>query len=218
MRILLVEDNLALSQLLSLKLSKNYVFDQAFDLKKAYYFLDTTNYDLLIIDLILPDGSGLDLCDYLKQNKISLPILFLTSESDMKQKITCLEIGQTDYLIKPFNLEELFIRIKMLLYKQSNNFEGMLRCGDIKLNPTTHQVFYGDVEVKLNKKEFLLLELLLQHNHQVLSKATLAEKIWQDDEIIFGNSIETTISSLRRKIRKDLIKTIKGVGYSINSH
>ncbi|HPS40690.1 MAG TPA: response regulator transcription factor [Candidatus Woesebacteria bacterium] len=216
MRILLVEDNLALSDLIKHKLCKFHIIDASYDLQMAHYFLDTKSYDLLILDLILPDGSGCELCDYLKENKIALPILFLTASVDVKQKISCLRQGD-DYLVKPFNIQELEVRVKILLSKISSQEAKHLKNTNFELNQLTHQAYFNGKEMKLNRKEFLLLELFLKNGHRVLSKTTLAEKIWQKDDVVFGNTIETTIANLRRKSNKNLIKTVKGVGYVINS-
>src|SRR5688572_5012741 len=144
MRILVIEDNLALSNLLASKLRKNYIVDQAFGLAKAYYFLDTRDYDALILDLVLPDGHGLEVCQYLKQNSISLPILFLSAEADMEQKIACLEIGSTDYVLKPFNFDELLSRLSLLLQKTSPSKEHSLQLGSLRLDSQKHRVFLSD--------------------------------------------------------------------------
>jgi two-component system, OmpR family, response regulator BasR len=217
-RILLVEDNQALAKLLAAKLSETYVVDLAGNLEKGRYFLDTHDYDLLILDLILPDGNGLELADYSTANQLLLPILFLTAEDDLNQKIACLSLERVDYLRKPFKLEELQCRIRLLLNKAKTTASSPLSFGKLELNSQTHQVYLDKQEVKLNRKEFLLLELLLAGSGQIFSKAALAEKIWPDDDAIFSNSIETTISNLRRKLGKNLIRTVKGVGYALNSH
>jgi len=215
-RILLVEDNLALSNLIQQKLGKFHVVDASYNLQMARYSLDIKSYDLLILDLFLPDGSGCELCDYLKENKIILPILFLTADVDVKQKVSCLRRGD-DYLVKPFNVLELEARVQILLGKISSQEAKLLKNDNFELNQFTHQAYFNGKEMKLNRKEFLLLELFLKNRHQILSKATLAEKIWQKDDVLFGNTIETTIANLRRKSDKNLIKTVKGVGYVINS-
>jgi len=214
-RILLVENNLSLATLIKTHLSKFHVFDLAKNLEQAHYFLDIKNYDLLLTDLSLPDGKSYELCDYLKENRITLPILFLTAELDIKNKVSCLQNGE-DYLLKPFNMLELEAKISNLLEKNSKQPVRKLKNANLKLDHFTHQVHMDDKEIKLNRKEFLLLELFLKHRQQVLSKATLAEKIWQEEEVLFGNSIEMTISHLRKKLGKDMIKTIKGVGYTLN--
>jgi len=213
-RILLTEDNHALADLVKAHLGNFHVIDVAHNLQKTRYFLDTKDYDLLILDLVLPDGNGQEICNYLKENEISLPILFLTAELDFDKKVSCLQSGD-DYLAKPFNVLELETRVKILLRKNSKGESKKLKNNDLELNQFTHQVRLKGQEIKLNRKEFLLLELFLKYNKQVLSKAILAEKVWQADDALFGNTIEMTIANLRRKLGKNIIKTIKGVGYAI---
>ncbi len=214
MRILLVEDNAPLADLVRTHLSKFCVVDFVSDCVQAQYFLDTKTYDLLILDLFLPDGKGHELCNYLQQNQIVLPILFLSADLNLEEKISCLRNGD-DFLAKPFNISELELRVKNILHQKQKENSLKLKANNLVLNLSTHQVYLNDREIKLNRKEFLLMELLLSYQKQVFSKAVLAEKIWQDDEVLSGNSIETTITNLRRKLGRKFIKTIKGVGYAI---
>lgn len=214
MRILLTEDNSALANLIKTHLSKFHVVDTALTLEKAYFFADTKTYDLLILDLVLPDGSGLEFCEYLKESKISLPILFLTAELDSAKKISCLQSGN-EYLIKPFNILELEARVDILLRNNSLRESKCLENNSLELNQSAHQVKLNGKNIELNRKEFSLLELFLKYPTQVLSKAVMAEKIWQEEDVLLGNTIGTTIANLRRKLGKNKIKTIKGVGYSL---
>lgn len=215
MRILIVEDNSALANLIKTHLSKFHVVDKALTLEKARYLLDIRTYDLLILDLILPDGNGLELCDFLKESKTSLPILFLTAELDFAKKVFCLQSGN-DYMAKPFNISELEARVDVLLRSNSHQEAKCFENNSLKLNQSTHQVKLNGQNIELNRKEFSLLELFLKYPTQVLSKAIMAEKIWQEENVLFGNTIGTTIANLRRKLGKNKIKTIKGVGYSLN--
>lgn len=214
MRILLLEDHLALAKLVREHLLQFGAIDLAHDLVGAKYLLDSKDYDLLILDLVLPDGNSLELCSFLQENKIQVPILFLTAEVDVQQKLRCLQNGD-DYLSKPFNISELEARVRNLLLKRKGAQALTLQFADLSLNSTTHQAHLGEQELKLNRKEFLLLELFMSQPKKIFSRAALAEKIWQEDEVLFGNSIETTITNLRRKLSKKFIKTIKGVGYTL---
>ena len=214
MRILLLEDYQPLANLVQKHLLKLGVVDLAHDLAGARYFLDTKNYDLLIFDLILPDGDSLELCPFLKENKIATPVIFLTAELEDQKKLRCLQHGD-DYLSKPFSLSELEARIRNLLLKKELGQRSCLQIDGLKLDPVAHLVKLEGQEIRLNRKEFLLLELFLSQPQKIFSRATLAEKIWQEDEVLFGNSIETTIANLRRKLEKKFIKTVKGVGYTL---
>lgn len=214
MRILLLEDHLALAKLVKKNLLQFGVIDLASNLSKAKYLLDTRDYDLLILDLILPDGNSLELCPFLEENKIEVPILFLSAENEVQQKVHCLQRGD-DYLDKPFHISELQARVRNLLFKKASDNSLLLSFFDLNLNPITHQAYLGKQELLLNRKEFLLLELFLSQPNKIFSRASLAEKIWQEDEVLFGNSIETTIANLRRKLNKKFIRTVKGVGYTL---
>lgn len=216
MRILLIEENLDLANLIDTCLGKFYVLDEVSGFKKARYFLDTKNYDLLIADINSPDEKDLKLCHYLKEYHIFLPVLFLTAELTIQQKVSCLQRG-ADYLIKPFSISELSAKAKNLLRKGYKNRTKKLAKINLEIDQIFHKVYVGEKEVSLNRKEYALLELFLYHPKQVMSKAMLAERIWQGDQVLTGNAIETTISHLRKKIGKDFIKTIKGVGYSIKN-
>ena len=212
-RILLVENNISLASLIKKHLSRLNVVDHTESLVKARFFLDGRDYDLLLTDFNLDDGDSFELLSYLKLNKIDLPILFLTADSSQKNKINFLENGR-DFLLKPFSMLELEAKIKLLLQKPQQQ-ESLLEFEDIVLKPKSYEVSISGKEVKLNRKEFALFELFLTHPNQIFDKATLAEKIWQEDGVLFGNSSAMTVSHLRQKIGRDLIKTVKGVGYSL---
>lgn len=214
MRILLIEDNSALADLIITHLIGFYVLDQVDSFQKARYLLDTRTYDLLIVDLDSTDDNGYVLCHYLRDKHVGLPVLILTAVLSVEQKLNCLKRG-ADYLMKPFNILELVTKAKSLLRKDFENGDKKLAKIDLELDQLSHKAYIGGKEVALNRKEFSLLELFLCHPKQVLSKAMLSEKIWRGDRVLMGNAIETTISHLRKKIGKDFIKTIKGVGYTI---
>lgn len=215
MRILLIEDNLDLANLIDNCLSKFYVLDEVNGFKKARYFLDTKNYDLLIADINSIDEKDLKLCHYLKEHYIFLPILFLTAELTIQQKVSCLQRG-ADYLIKPFSISELAAKVKNLLRKGYKNRTKKLAKINLELDQVFHKAYAGGKEVVLNRKEYALLELFLYHPKQIFSKAMLAERVWREDKVLLGNTIETTMAHLRKKIGKDFIQTIKGVGYAIH--
>lgn len=211
MRILLVEDNYALNQLVLKHLNTIYVVDQVNDIDQARFFLETKNYDLLMIDADTVGVKSEQFCHYLKTNHHYLLILLLTPELTIEQKVNCLQSG-SDYLMKPFHILELLNKIRSLLHKKYLKWQKILN-SHFELNQITHQAYVSGQEINLNRKEYALLELFLYHPQQILSKTTLAEKIWHDDQVLRGNTIATTIAHLRKKIGKDFIKNIKGVGY-----
>lgn len=214
MRILLIEDNTALSRLIDVHLSRFHIVDKTTCFKKAEFFLNTKNYDLLIVDLDSINGGDHVFCNFLKEKHIYVSVLFLTAFLTIEQKINCLECD-VNYLIKPFNILELVAKAKNLLRKNYKNKIKKLMKVDVELDRASHKVYIGAKEVALNRKEYALLELFLSHSKQVFSRAMLAEKVWREDRILIGNTIETTLSRLRKKIGKNFIKTIKGVGYKM---
>lgn len=211
MRILLVEDNCALNQLILTHLSKIYVVDQIDDVDKARFPLETKSYDLLIVDADTVGCKSEEFCHYLKKNYPYLLILLLTQELTIEQKVNCLQHG-SDYLMKPFHALELINKTKNLLHKKYRKRRKSIN-SQFELNHLTHQAYTHGHEINLNRKEYALLELFLYHPQQILSKATLAEKIWHGDQVLMSNTIATTMAHLRKKIGKDFIQTIKGVGY-----
>ena len=213
MRILLIENNFALARLINTHLSRLYIVDKATDANNARFLLDTKNYDLVITDTDFISDENYQFCHYLKTHHPYFSTLFLTSELAIEQKIAYLQRGM-DYLIKPFHILELVAKVRFL-FQQSHKDLKKLRNINLELNQFTHQVFVSGKEVQLNRKEYTLLELFLSHSKQILSKATLAEKIWQEDRVLMGNTIAATLAHLRKKIGKSFIKTIKGVGYTI---
>jgi len=210
-RILLIGDNCALNQLIIKYLNKTYVVDQVSDIGRVSFFLEIKNYDLLIIDAETVGFKSEQFCHYLKKNYPYLLILLLTPELSIEQKINCLQHG-SDYLMKPFHALELINKTKNLLHKKYRQWQKIIN-SNFELNQITHQVYLHGNEINLNRKEYALLELFLYHPQQILSKITLAEKIWHSDQVLRGNTIATTITHLRKKIGKGFIKTIKGVGY-----
>lgn len=208
MRILLIEDNSALAKLINNHLSQLHAVDQANNAQTARFFLDTKNYDLLIANTDFINDEN-----YQPDHYSHLSILLLTTELTIEQKIICLQRGM-DYLIKPFHILELMTKVKFLFQKTHQNWKKLANI-NLVLDQFTRQVFINDKEVQLNRKEYALLELFLSNSKQIFSKATLAEKIWQEDRVLMGNTIATTIAHLRKKIGKNFVKTIKGVGYTI---
>lgn len=211
MRILLVEDNYALNQLILTHLSKTYVVDQIDDVDKARFFLETKSYDLLIVDADTVNIHSEQFCHYLKKDHPYLLNLLLTPELTIKQKVHCLQ-GSSDYLMKPFHVLELISKIKNLLHKKYRKQKKMANA-HFELNQLTHQAYMYGQEISLNRKEYALLEMFLYHPQQILSKAILAEKIWHNDQVLRGNAIAVTMTHLRKKIGKNFIKNVKGVGY-----
>lgn len=217
----MVEDYVDLSTLLSRHLAHQHVVDVATDLTQAQFHLDTTDYNLLLLDLALPDGNGYD---FYSQQELTQrpPVLFLTAETSLSQKIKCLQAGRADYLAKPFSLSELDARIERLLTQELTGLSPtrpthLLVAGELSLDTRSHLVCLAGQAVYLNRKEFLLLKLFLENQNRLLSQELIVEQVWPDETALFGNSLPTVVASLRRKLGKDHITTIKGRGYLLRS-
>ena len=220
----MVEDSLALSSLLSQYLAKFYVVDVALDLERAKFLIDSKDYDLFIFDLILADGSTKELCPIIQENKLETPLLFLTAETANEHKDFCLQHG-SDYLAKPFTLVEFEARVKKLLARSlsskaadSKDILSLPNAAfNLQVDEFKHQVVLTDRQVFLNRKEFALLALFMRYPAKIFSKAALAERVWQEESVLFSNSIEATITHLRRKLGKNIIRAVKGVGYALQN-
>ena len=213
-RILVIEDSDDLSFLLKEALSDQYVVDLATDLDNAYRLLDTEAYDLLVLDLFFPEGHGLNFCQKIRNEGFEAPILFLTGDISLDSKVKALDAGGDDYLTKPFNLSELKARIKVLLRRRDKIFiKNQLCLKDLDINYQTREVSKDGSQLKLTRKEFMLFDLLLKNPKKIFSRKQIATSVWDDDKVLFGNSIESHVGSIRRKIGHSSIKTIRGVGY-----
>jgi len=213
--VLLIEDHLALCKLISTTCQEHFIIDCANNLAKAYYFLDTQTYDLLLVDMHLPDGSGLCIVEYLRENQLSLPILFMTADQDHLIKLDCLKKG-ADVLMKPFDTEELLLRCRHLLSGEKTKNISQSFPKQLSLDCQLRRVFHHGEWLELNCKEFLLMEALLAYPSQAVSREVLLSRAWVDnDKALFSNSLETYIASLRRKLGKNMIKTVRGSGYAL---
>lgn len=221
MRILLVEDDQKLRKIISSFLEKEqYVVESAANLQAANDKLaQAEQFDLLILDLILPDGSGIDLCRQLRANKLHTPILMLSTRSATVDKISGLDAGADDYMPKPFSPKELSARIRALLRRPHQALGEVIECGDIKMNMLSRTVKTNDREVRLMPKEYSLLEYLIRHKNQAVRKEELLRNVWGVYSNSSSNRLEVYIRYLREKLhgvaQQASIKTVRGTGYMI---
>jgi Response regulators consisting of a CheY-like receiver domain and a winged-helix DNA-binding domain len=180
-----------------------------------------TNYDLLIVDLMLPSLSGLDILKGVRHARIQTPILILTAQSQVDQRVKGLDAGADDYLTKPFAIDELLARIRALLRRGSTESPGVLQIDDLALNPATREVTRGGQRIDLTLKEYALLEYLMRHTGRVLTRPMISEHVWNQDFDTFTNVIDVYVNYLRNKIdrghSKKLIHTIRGSGYMLKA-
>ena len=218
MRILLVEDEEKIANFIERGLKEeHYAVDVVYNGKRALYMADINPYDLIILDLMLPDRDGLSVCESLRSNKIDTPVLMLTAKSDIRDKVIGLDSGADDYLTKPFAFEELLARVRALLRRKRSEKVTMLKIADLELDQRTHKVKRAGKEIKLTSKEYALLEYLMLNAEQVVTRTMISEHVWNEDFDSFTNITDVYINYLRNKIDKgsdkQLIHTIRGVGY-----
>jgi len=221
MHLLLVEDDRTTSDYLRQGLADaGYAVDAAFDGDSALAWASTTDFDLMVLDIMLPGRDGFSVCRALRDRHDHTPILMLTARDAVDDRIRGLDAGADDYLVKPFSIKELEARIRALLRRTSNQgAQTTLRVGDLSLNENTRTVRRGEVEIALTAKELAVLESLMRERGQVLSRDQIANHVWGFDTPTESNIIDVYIRNLRRKIddgsEAKLIQTVKGLGYRI---
>jgi DNA-binding response OmpR family regulator len=221
MRILLVEDDQHLSQALKNNLlDEGYAVDTAFDGIEGEEFAQAAPYDVIILDVMLPCKDGLEVCRTLRRRRLATPILLLTARDTVGDRVQGLDSGADDYLVKPFALHELLARLRALLRRTSTQKSGEMTCADMTLNPATRLVMRAGLPVKLNAKEFALLEYFMHHPNQVLSREMIENHIWNYDFVSVSNVVDVYMRRLRRKIddpyTSKLFETVYGVGYRLH--
>lgn len=222
MRILVVEDEhrIANSIKKGLELEK-YAVDVAYNGADGYDLASTEDYDTIILDIMLPEMSGIEICKELRKNKIHIPILMLTAKGQTNDKIEGLDSGADDYMTKPFFFDELLARVRALTRRQGIVLDTILSVDDLTLNTKQYLVKRGGVVIKLSSKEFSLLEYLVSHKNMIVTKDQIINHVWDYDADILPNTIEVYIKNLRNKVdkpflnKKPLIHTVRGFGYRV---
>ncbi|TQV85169.1 response regulator [Exilibacterium tricleocarpae] len=216
MRILLVEDDKIIGDGVSQGLQlESYAVDWVTTVKHARGALDLTTYDLMILDIGLPDGSGFDVLDSLRRTDGNMPVLILTAYDETSDKVKGLDLGADDYLIKPFDLEELLARVRALRRRASGRRTPQLQLGPVILIPSTHQVTLAGELVKVGPKEFAILHVLMERAGKVVSKRQIEDSLYGWDMEVESNTIEVHIHGLRKKLGKTFIETVRHVGYRV---
>lgn len=220
MRVLLVEDERKMAESLKRGLQEEgYVVDIARDGEEGWHYGTQYRYDVIILDVVLPVRSGIELCRELRRQKIKTPILMLTARDTVEAKVEALDSGADDYLTKPFAFAELLARLRALQRRGQLDPSLQLHAADLVLDPVTRRVSRAGRDITLTPKEFALLECLLRHKNRILSRAILAEAAWGESFDALTNVIDVYINYLRNKIDRDfepkLIHTIRGAGYML---
>jgi heavy metal response regulator len=218
MHILVVEDETKVASFIKRGLeAANYSVDVEYDGETGLKRILEANYDLVILDVMLPKLDGLSLMKQLRQRQVKAPVLLLTARVTTADKVLGLDLGADDYLTKPFAFEELLARVRALLRRGATALPAILAVADLRLDPATREVRRGDKRIDLTPKEYALLEFFLRRRDQVLSRAMIAQHVWGVNYDTFTNVIDVYVNYLRKKIDGDfdlkLIHTVRGVGY-----
>ena len=220
MRLLYAEDEEDLNRIVTKKLTEEgFSVDSCFDGREAIDNIQFTEYDAAILDIMMPHADGFAVLKELRKLKKNTPVLFLTARDSIDDRVTGLDSGANDYLVKPFSFEELLARIRVLTREKHNITENILSIGDLELNLSSHIVTRGGTEINLTSKEYQLLEYLLYNKEKVLSREKIENHIWNYDYEGGTNVIDVYIRYLRKKIDDGfptkLIHTVRGAGYVI---
>ena len=220
MRLLVAEDERDLNRLIRKTLEKEgYGVDACFDGEEALYYLEHTDYDGAILDIMMPKRDGLSVLKAIRQKGSSLPVLFLTAKDSISDRVLGLDSGADDYLIKPFDFDELLARIRVMTRKRTPHTSSVLTVGDLTLDTGTHQVTRGGRPIDLSAREYAILEYMCMKPGIVLSREKIEDHIWNYDYSGGSNVVDVYISYLRKKIdggqEKKLIRTVWGSGWTI---
>ncbi len=222
MRLLVVEDEARIARFIQRGLEEeHHAVDVAPDGDDAVHLATINEYDVILLDILLPRKNGLAVCRELRARNVSAPILMLTAKDSVEDKVAGLNSGADDYLTKPFAFDELLARVNALARRRSLDRAPLLRVDDLTLDPLTHEVRRGGEPIELTNKEYALLALLMRRPGQVLTRTQIAEQIWDMDFDNESNVIDVYIRYLRKKIDADgtrpLIHTVRGAGYTMKA-
>lgn len=221
MRLLLLEDEKRLSHIVRRGLlDEGYAVDQAFDGEEGLYLAESESYDVIILDVMLPKIDGISVCRSIRKKRITTPILMLTAKTKVSDRVTGLDAGADDYLTKPFAFIELKSRIQALVRRNFKQSETILSIDDLMVDPIKHKVEKAGKKIELTPKEFSILELLLHHKEEVVTRTQIVEHTWDYNFDSLSNVVDVFIRTLRKKIgggkTRKLIHTVHGVGYKIS--
>ena len=223
MRILLIEDEERLSSVIKKGLKEDgFAVDVAFDGEEGQYLAESESYDLIILDIMLPKIDGIVVCKNLRKKGIRIPILMLTAKSAVADKVAGLDVGSDDYMTKPFSFLELRSRVRALIRRTSGDSATVLTIADLVVDPLKHTVEREGKNITITPKEFAILEFLLHHKDEVVTRTMITEHVWDYNFEGMSNVVDVFLANLRKKIgrnsTKQLIHTVHGVGYKISEN
>ncbi len=220
MRILVIEDERKVASFIKKGLEEqSYAVDVSYDGKQGEQLATQNEYDVIVLDVLLPVQDGIETCRRIRQSKVNTPILMLTALGDTEDKVRGLDSGADDYLTKPFHFEELLARVRALLRRTGQDKTSLLQVAGLVLDPVTRDVRRDGTPIRLTTREFALLEYLMRNKGQILSRAHIAQHVWNVSFDMESNVIDVYVKLLRQKVDKDfdraLIHTIVGAGYML---
>jgi DNA-binding response OmpR family regulator len=222
MRLLVVEDEMRVASFLKRGLeAENYAVDIAVDGEEGLHLATTQDYDLVLLDILLPKLDGFQVLSKLRDRNIRAPVIMLTARGALGDRVQGLDLGADDYLVKPFAFEELLARVRALLRRRATGGSPILRVGPIVMDPIAHQVTVDGHEVEFTPKEYALLEYLMHNEGTVLTRAMIAQHVWDINFETYTNLIDVFINHLRKKLQgfrcDTMIQTVRGVGYVLKA-
>lgn len=224
MRILLVEDDIPLAKALQRSLQvEGFVVNHVNRGKLALNALSTPDQDMIILDLGLPDMDGLEVLKQLRNQKSSLPVIILTARDSIDSKVKGLDYGADDYLVKPFEIQELMARLRVIERRLGTANSSLICVGNVKLDTFAHKVLVGEgnidneIEIHFSKKEFMVLKTLMENAGRILSREQIESKLYHWGEEVLSNAVEVHIHKLRKSLPDKFIQNVRGVGYIINN-
>lgn len=220
MKILIVEDDLKISSFLKKGLiEENYAIDCSFDGKDALYLIQTNSYDIILLDIMIPDIDGVELCKQLRKEGVRTPIIMLTAKSTIEDKVIGLNEGANDYITKPFSFEELLARIKVQL-RQGKSLNNIIKIADLELDLDKKYAKRAGQNIELTSKEYILLEYLMINKEKLLTEEMINNALWDMDDTTASNILTVYLYRIRNKIDKNfdkkLIHTVRGMGYKMS--
>ena len=218
MRILLIEDDPGLGNAVRDQIAaEGHMPDLAPTLAYASDFLATMPYDLILLDLGLPDGRGIDFLKALRAKGSATPVMILTAHDRITERIEGLNAGADDYMVKPFDLAELSARIAAVARRYAGNPNPLITLGTLEIDLAAHAIFGPDGQIDLSQREWIIFEALLQRPGQIVSKSQIEDQIYAFDSEVESNTIEVYVSRLRKKLGKDVVQTLRGLGYRLGT-
>lgn len=216
MRLLLVEDDQSLSRAVEQALSgQGYAIDAVGSVEAALFLLEQAPQDAVVLDLGLPDGDGIDVLKHIRKHWAALPVLILTARDSIDDRVRGLDAGADDYLTKPFEIPELVARIRAITRRASGRSDNVIAIGNITLNLAAQQVSLAGDLIELSGKEYRVLHTLMEHRGRLMTREQIETSLYAWGDEVGSNTVEVYIHGLRKKLGKDFIKTVRGIGYGV---